>query len=119
MGVIFDKKLTFNAHTEYIRSTALRALSKVGALFNRASVEASLTMYIVKVRPHLERTYPLWRASSRVEQNKVTRVHRLALLRASGAFISAAMDVLEILLCIIPIQLLMCRVPYNRPDHSR
>ncbi len=74
-------------------------------LFAGCSIEAALQIFTAKVRPLLERTYPLWCASRSSNKTKVVRVHKLALLRVSGAYLSTPTDSLEVLLNTFLIQL--------------
>ncbi len=100
-----SRRLWLNLHIEHICSTGLRALNKVGILFAGHSIEAALQLYTAKVRPHLECTYRLWCASRSSNKTKVVRVHRLALLRVSGANPSTPTDSLDVLFNTSPIQL--------------
>ena len=104
LGVFLDEVLTFKDHIDYICDVAFHNLNKVGLLFKGATVEMCIQLYNCFVRPHLERTYPIW-CSSRIDMAKVERVQRQALVRASGAFTSIPSNSLEILTHTTPLNL--------------
>ena len=105
LGVVIDEKMTFKHHVDHICEVALRTLNNVGDLFQHARISTNLHIYKCLVRPHLERSYPIWCTAGIQCLQKVERVHRQALLRASGAFISTPTEVLEVICCIQPIRL--------------
>ncbi len=67
----------------------------------------SIHLYKTHIRPHLERTYPIWCGANLTHKVKVDRVHQQALIRASGAMSTTATADLEVLLHIEPIR---CRL---------
>ncbi len=64
-----------------------------------------LQIYNAQVRPHLERTYIIWCAAKQTDMLKVDRIHRSALLRITGAFVSTSTASMEVLTCTSPIRL--------------
>lgn len=105
LGVVVDEQLNFTKHVDHVCGIALSALNKVTPIYNATTVEASLHLYRTLVRPHLERTFPIWCSASQTAKNKVDRVQRQALLRASGAFVSTPTTVLEVITHTPPIRL--------------
>ena len=104
LGVILDEKLTFRDHIDHICGIALSNLNKISAIFKGASIEMCLHLYTCYVRPHLERTYPIW-CGVKDNLTKIERVHRQALTRACGTFTSTPTNVIEILTHTVPIRL--------------
>ena len=70
-------------------------------------MKTGLHLYQTLVRPHLERTYPLWCTAKQKDQDKIERVHRQALLRVTRAMGTTATAALEIIAGCMPIQ---CRL---------
>ncbi len=117
LGTIVDEKLNFTAHVDYICSLALSALNRLGPIFNECSIETGIQLYQSYVRPHLERTYPLWCATASSSLSKVDRVQRQSLLRISGAFVSTSTATLEIATHVPPIRMRLEEVLLQ--EHAR
>ena len=105
LGVILDDQLSFGAHVDQICAAALKAIHASSALFPQASAEMGLSIYSTKIRPHLERTYPVFCAGKRADVNKIERIHRIALLRATNTMSSTATSALEVITHTKPIRI--------------
>ncbi len=85
----------------------------------------SIHLYMTHIRPHLERTYPIWCRTNFTHKVKVDRVHQQALIRASGTMSTTATADLEVLLHIEPIRFRLdevliqeyTRVMSKKPGH--
>ncbi len=85
----------------------------------------SILLYNTHIRPHLEQTYPIWCRANLTHKLKVGRVHRQALIRASGSMSTTATADLGVLLHEEPIrfrldEVLMqeyTRVMSKKPGH--
>ncbi len=103
LGFELDSKLQFNQHINKVTSSALGAVGKLGPILYHASSRLGLHIYKTLVRPHLERTYPVWCCSNHTNVRKVERAHRAAMMRATRAFTSTSTETLEILTNTPPI----------------
>ncbi len=72
-------------------------------LNDNSRIDVAIFMYEAMVRSQLERTYPIWCTAKASCMDKVTRIHRLALLKATGAMQSTSTAALEIVTHTLPI----------------
>ena len=72
-------------------------------LNDNSRIDVAILMYKAMVRSQLERTYPIWCTANARCMDKVTRIHRLALLKATGAMQSTSTAALEIVTHTLPI----------------
>ena len=102
---MFDSRLTFKQQVDQVCGTALSALNRLGPIIQSSSICMGLQLYNAHVRPHIERTYAVWCGVNNTDFLKVDRVHRSALLRITGAFVSTSTASMEILTNTMPIRL--------------
>ena len=107
LGAVFDPKLTFRQHIDYICNIGLKTLNSISNILYNAPMKTGVHLYRALVRPHLERTYPLWCTAKQKDRDKIERVHRQALLRSTRAMNSSATAALELITNTMPIQ---CRL---------
>ena len=104
LGVILDEDLKFNDHVDAICTTTRKATYKLNILNNNSKLDVALLMYKAMVRPHLERTYPIWCIASNKAKTKVEQVNRIALLKATGAMNSTSTAALEVISHTLPLR---------------
>ncbi len=102
---MLDEKLTFTNHVNMICTTALGALNSIFHNIESTKIDMGLHLYRCLVRPHLERTYPIWCATNNTNIRKVGRIQRQdTLLRISRLFVSTPAANLEVLTHTTPLQ---------------
>jgi len=103
LGFILDEDMNFKDHIDTICSKAQKAIYKMNMLNDNSRIDVAILMYKAMVRAQLERTYPIWCTAQAKLMDKVTRIHRLALLKATGAMSSTSTAALEIITHTLPI----------------
>jgi ribonuclease HI len=104
LGIILDEGLNFKAHLDHLCSTMLRSLNSLSPVIRGCSIELSLRLYEAQIKPHLERSYPIWCATNG-DISKIHRIHRQALVRISGLTSSTPTSTIELLLHQLPLNI--------------
>ena len=78
MGVIFDGKLSFDAHIQNCISKANRILGIIKRSFSYLDKELFLLIYKSMVRPHLEYANSIWSPKLKRQSAAIERVQRRA-----------------------------------------
>jgi hypothetical protein len=78
LGVIFDSKLTFDAHIQSCISKANRMLGIIKRTFTYLDKESFLYLYKALVRPHLEYANAIWAPKFKRQSAAIERVQRRA-----------------------------------------
>ena len=78
LGVIFDGKLSFDAHIQNCISKANRILGVIKRSFSYLDKELFLLIYKSMVRPHLEYANSIWSPKLKRQSAAIERVQRRA-----------------------------------------
>ena len=78
LGVIFDSKLSFDAHVQSCISKANRILGIIRRSFSYLNKESFLLLYKSLVRPHLEYANVIWAPKFKRQSAAIERVQRRA-----------------------------------------
>lgn len=79
LGVIFDNKLSWAKHIDYITAKALKKLGYLRRVLAKAPKDTKLIMYKSLIRPIIEYASPVWNPHKQLEINKIESVQRKAI----------------------------------------
>ncbi|KAH7963864.1 hypothetical protein HPB52_023737 [Rhipicephalus sanguineus] len=117
LGVIFDRRLSFFPHADYLRQKVALLASRVATFFamQRCYVRPThkIVMYRQVILPALTYGSPVWWSEDRVDcrlQARIITVQRVALLALTRAYRTTSTAALQVLMRAPPIDLELERV---------
>ncbi len=108
LGVDVDENLTFSKHLDLVASKTVRAITSLQDLLQDTggvSRDVAVTLHKAYVLPNIEYAYPAWCTINSSSVDRLERLQRISLLKATGCLNSTASNVLDILTGCIPIRL--------------
>ncbi len=106
LGVLIDKNLDFEMHTEYACGKAKSALNKVSILLNGRyglPVPVGIELYKGLIRHHLEYAAAAWMFRNSSVMKSIQSVQHLSLKKLCGVFKSSSGAALEVITGVCPI----------------
>lgn len=118
LGVLFDHKLNWNSHLNYISSKATRVFCACQHMFGKTwglKPKMTLWMYFSLVRPIITYAALVWwpKTDQTKTRNTLNKLQRLVCLSMTGAFSTSPTVALETLLGICPLYIHLQKMAAN------
>ncbi len=108
LGVDVDENLNFQNHLDLVATKTIRAITSLQDLLQDTggvSRHIAVMLYKAYVLPNMEYAYPAWCTINSSSLDRLDRLQRISLLKATGCLNSTASNVLDVLTGCTPIRL--------------
>ncbi len=113
IGVDLDENLKFKTHVENISARATKALGAMSSLLSDTgglNMSLAVMLYKAYILPIITYAYPVWCTVNTSAIEKLERVQRISLLKATGCLNSTATAGLDVLSCCLPLRLTLSEI---------